>query len=95
MFKKRTFIIASLLLVVAVSSSAYININRKPKEKPEKICHDIGGTWRLFSDSCANNCPIGNSIGPRRCSYAITYGCDCGTSKCWDTRARKCVDAKK
>lgn len=45
-------------------------------------CHVEGGTWRTFSNGCVDFCGAGPA-----CSAAMTPGCDCGPSKCWNGTA--------
>ncbi|PIS08789.1 hypothetical protein COT75_04885 [Candidatus Beckwithbacteria bacterium CG10_big_fil_rev_8_21_14_0_10_34_10] len=56
---------------------------------PEEVCIAEGGTWRMMSNSCLDSCYYAADPS-QNCSSAMTYGCDCGSSKCWD--GSTCVD---
>ena len=54
-----------------------------PPSQEMTLCNMTGGTWRLFGNSCVDNCSNFNSPAPQ-CFLAATFGCDCGVSRCWD-----------
>ncbi|MCE3254930.1 MAG: hypothetical protein K0R25_424 [Rickettsiaceae bacterium] len=45
-------------------------------------CEKTKGIWKLFGNSCADNCDSKFDIS--YCISVSTYHCECGTSKCWD-----------
>jgi len=42
-------------------------------------CETGGGEWRLFNNGCVDSC----GSKPRICTQAVTWGCDCGATKCY------------
>ena len=46
-------------------------------------CMNAGGTWKTFSNGCADSCDYARNRRRVACTQAITEGCDCGTDKCW------------
>ena len=50
-----------------------------PMSNPELDCTESGGKWRMFSDTCADNCDQTIS-----CEKERVYSCDCGNQACWD-----------
>lgn len=54
-------------------------------------CKDNGGTWRTFSNGCADTCYKVQQKNPM-CPMAFRDSCDCGKDKCWDTGSLECVD---
>jgi len=55
----------------------------------QQSCSDAGGTWQFFSNSCVDGCTLVLNPGAT-CLQAITPGCNCGASQCWD--GDTCVD---
>ncbi len=51
-----------------------------------KSCLKTGGSWRQFSNSCANNCSE-NKFNV--CSQILIFACDCGVDSCWNES--KCI----
>lgn len=56
------------------------------------ICLEQEGNWRKFSNGCVDSCNS-NFDEFAICTQAITYGCDCGPSRCWQNN--KCVDKEE
>lgn len=52
-------------------------------------CTNSGGTWRQFSNGCADFCgtktPDGRPNPDIACTQALTDSCDCGAGACWDS----------
>ena len=55
----------------------------------ETACQDEGGTWKEFTNGCVDSCELArqDSDNPIMCTEAITMGCDCGESECWNGEA--------
>lgn len=49
---------------------------------PQTVCKDSGGLWRQFNNGCVDSCS--NVDGSMLCTQAFTFGCDCGSDKCWN-----------
>ncbi|MBI5803663.1 hypothetical protein HY450_00295 [Candidatus Pacearchaeota archaeon] len=49
----------------------------------EEICLSSGGSWRQFTNSCVDYCPLTENEEVV-CAQAITEGCDCGEDMCWN-----------
>lgn len=45
-----------------------------------KACTSSGGTWKVFTNLCADNC---GTSATSMCGQALTDSCDCA-AKCWD-----------
>ena len=50
----------------------------------QQLCTQSGGTWREFSDGCADSCEKAANPGGVMCTMAFTMGCDCGVAQCWN-----------
>lgn len=67
-------------------------INTNPVvDTQEQICVASGGTWREFSNGCADSCAAQNDTSTY-CTQAFTYGCDCGAAQCWDDETSDCTN---
>lgn len=55
------------------------------------VCESSKGIWREFGNACVDGC-TSKLDQFAVCSAAITYGCDCGTGRCWD--GDSCVSLK-
>ena len=53
-----------------------------PSPSLEQACEDSGGVWKVFNNSCADNCPYLSSHST--CERMRIYSCDCGDNACWD-----------
>ena len=60
------------------------NLENKP------VCEASRGNWRLFTNSCADNCSSKFDI--EVCTRDNFYSCDCGEKRCFD--GTKCVKEK-
>jgi len=83
-----------LLLGIALASCA--TPEKKEASAPEPVpktasaaCQQAGGKWRSFGNSCVDSCSYARAKGTMMCAQALTDGCDCGSSKCWD--GKNCV----
>ncbi|MEK6876319.1 MAG: hypothetical protein AABX63_02830, partial [Nanoarchaeota archaeon] len=60
----------------------------KPQElSDEQICISVGGSWLYFSNTCVDSCTKARSKEPVLCGQAFTWGCECGSSKCWNGKS--------
>lgn len=55
-----------------------------------ETCEANKGIWRQFGNGCAGNCEA-KFERFKVCTMAITFACDCGSDKCWDSDTQKCV----
>jgi hypothetical protein len=46
-------------------------------------CMNAGGTWKTFSNGCADYCEFARNSANIACTQVITESCDCGINKCW------------
>ena len=62
-----------------------------PKDDPKKqFCENNGAIYKQFNNGCADSC--GSKIARIPiCSQNITWDCDCGASKCWDSKNKTCI----
>lgn len=56
----------------------------------QSACTAAGGTWQTFPNSCVDSCEKAANPDDIMCLQALTEGCNCGKSQCWD--GRTCVD---
>ncbi|MFZ2454893.1 MAG: hypothetical protein WAX07_00220 [Candidatus Altiarchaeia archaeon] len=40
-----------------------------------------GGMWSYLPSGCVDSCLEGEYLG---CTAVMTWGCDCGSQKCWN-----------
>ena len=52
------------------------------------ICEENQGIWREFGNSCVNNC-LAKFDKYEICAKTLTFGCDCGPTRCW--YENKCI----
>lgn len=50
----------------------------------QQRCFESGGTWREFTNGCADSCEYAADPGGVACTTVITASCDCGTLQCWN-----------
>ena len=56
----------------------------------EQACTTANGEWIEFPNGCADICGTkGEGI---MCTLVLTYSCDCGEGKCWNTETKTCVN---
>ncbi|MES2676967.1 MAG: hypothetical protein V4612_01460 [Pseudomonadota bacterium] len=68
-------------------------ILRKNAEQ-KAICEKQNGTWKEFRNGCADNC--GSKVAKiAMCTMSLTFGCQCGGSKCWDNSKNICVEIEE
>lgn len=66
-------------------------INEKCVALSEKdVCQQEGGEWRVFRNGCVDSCQYNRNKGDVMCTQALTYGCDCGEGKCWNSEEKVC-----
>lgn len=74
----KTLIIFFGLLI----NNVYANIQRPTTFDERQNCEKSNGMWRDFGNSCAGSCE--SKLDKFAvCSYAITFGCDCGENRCY------------
>jgi len=61
-----------------------INESKPQVLSAEQICIEMGGGWFYFPNTCIDSCTKSRSKEPVLCGQAFTWGCECGTSKCWN-----------
>jgi hypothetical protein len=71
---------AVILLIGYISQHIYLSKN-DIDDISFNNCENSGGTWRLFSNTCADYCWFGKKS---KCGTTMTYSCDCGINMCWD-----------
>jgi hypothetical protein len=78
--KKKFFLIAIFSLLV---DQSYADIGRKTSFDNRGQCEQNKGVWREFGNGCVDECFAKfDEFGV--CTYARTFGCDCGKGKCWN-----------
>lgn len=86
---------AALVLFLLFSLDALSQFTRSTTFDDRGICEENKGVWREFGNGCVDEC---NSKFDQFtvCTYAITFGCDCGKGKCWNDKSCVAVtDYKK
>lgn len=48
--------------------------------------------WKLFSNGCADSCSRYNQKEVVMCTMALTYSCECGEKRCFNSQSKKCQD---
>ncbi len=72
-----------------------IKINSKTKNingTKKQLCKQQNGIWKEFKNGCVDNCD--SKIAASMCTTALTFGCECGKSRCWDHAQNFCVEIK-
>jgi len=59
--------------------------------KEQKACTESRGKWLLLPDTCVDRCKKPDE--KRYCAQVLTWGCDCGSGRCWDDTT--CRDEEK
>lgn len=76
--------------VTSVAGANY-TITASNEVTEEQACVNASGTWKQFNNGCVDSCAY--ALDPQmNCTQAITNGCDCGGSRCWDSANRVCVN---
>lgn len=81
------------LLIYDISSNCICKNNKcelTPKELNKERCNKSGGTWYYFGDGCVDSCEKARASEPITCTAALTWGCECGPDKCWNSTTNKC-----
>lgn len=78
-----TFVIFLLTVVNTFANNRPTTFDDRP------ACEKSQGVWREFGNGCVDNCI--KKIDPYNivCTSALTYGCECGKNRCWNSE--KCV----
>ncbi|MEK6828064.1 MAG: DNA/RNA non-specific endonuclease, partial [Nanoarchaeota archaeon] len=63
--------------------------NKSQFQEPsvEEVCINAGGSWSYFPNTCVDSCAKARSKEPVLCGQAFTWGCECGSSKCWNDKS--------
>ncbi len=81
--KKYFFPIIFLLIFLFFFNQAQASIERKTSFDNRNQCEENKGVWREFGNGCVDECYAKfDEFGV--CTYARTFGCDCGKGKCWN-----------
>jgi len=72
-------------LIVADPEIAKVDIKKK------QLCEQNSGVWKEFRNGCADNCSSQVSK-LSMCTSVITFGCECGETKCWDGNKNSCTE---
>ncbi len=60
-------------------------------EQKKQVCDMQKGVWKQFKNGCVDNC--NNKMSTiSMCTSALTFGCECGETKCWDDTKSVCVE---
>ena len=80
---------------IAAAPSAIIDPEVARKNAEQKaICETQKGQWKEFPNGCVGNC--GSKIAKiAMCTMSITFGCECGGSKCWDGSKNICIELEE
>lgn len=84
-----TKIIKTLILIFGlIVNNVYADILRPTTFDERPNCEKSNGMWRDFGNSCVGKCE--SKLDKFAvCSYAITFGCDCGANRCY--HEDKCI----
>lgn len=78
----RILIYVFLLLNLLFGNSSFAQNFRSTTFDQRTICEKDQGVWREFGNGCVDSCRSKfNKF--TMCTSALTYGCDCGTNRCW------------
>lgn len=78
--KNNLFLIIMLLIIF--NNRANADFGRKTTFDNRQKCEQNKGVWREFGNGCVDECFAKfDEFGV--CTYARTFGCDCGRGKCW------------
>lgn len=79
-----------LTLIFAVVCTLKIANSREIYVDNKALCERTKGVWRLYNNSCADNCA--SKFGTPLCTSYPAFTCDCGEKRCWD--GGKCIADK-
>jgi hypothetical protein len=71
------------LIFIFFATEALAQSFRETSFDERPMCERQNGVWRSFGDGCADSCEA-KLDSFMVCTQAITSGCDCGGSKCWN-----------
>ncbi len=77
---KNTFFLCCFF-VFFLNKNSFAEIVRITTFGDRTACEKSRGSWRDFGNSCVDKC-IYKFDKYAVCSYAITFGCDCGNNRC-------------
>lgn len=78
----KTYLVAMFFLIFFLVN-ALAGIDRKTTFDNRPICESNKGVWREYGNGCVDEC-FAKFDELAVCTYARTFGCDCGKGKCWD-----------
>ena len=78
-FKNTVFLCG--FLFIFLNKNAFADIVRSTTFDDRLSCEKSRGSWRDFGNSCVDKCAF-KFDKYAVCSYAITFGCDCGKNRC-------------
>lgn len=76
---------------VAVAANTPPAIVDPEAEKKKQLCEQKKGVWKEFKNGCVDSCSSKVST-MSMCTSALTFGCECGETKCWDVAQNSCVE---
>jgi hypothetical protein len=72
-----------VIFLLIFSKESHGDIGRKTSFDNRQQCELNQGVWREFGNGCVDECYAKfDEFGV--CTYARTFGCDCGRGKCWN-----------
>ena len=85
----------AIIFLISFALNAQGGIDRKTSFDDRPICENNKGVWREFGNGCVDEC-FAKFDELAVCTYARTFGCDCGKGKCWDgDKCTAVLDYKK
>lgn len=79
-----------LLITILFSIITHNSFARNAWVDNKEVCEKSRGSWRLFGNSCADNCD--SQVDITVCTVNSFYSCGCGEERCWDKN--RCVSLK-
>lgn len=76
-------LITLLLIELIVIGGCSYNSQSGPVTEEEK-CIEVGGSWRTFSNGCADSCEYDRDKENIFCTQAFIDSCECGVGRCWN-----------
>jgi hypothetical protein len=88
------FVATLSFLFFAFSSNSFSQSIRSTSFDDRSACESSKGVWRQFGNGCVDECR------PKLdqfyiCTGAITNGCECGKSRCWDGESCTSIESYK
>jgi len=88
-------LIIILLFISACDYKAYTENDKLAKKydefhsypkQTEELCKSGGAEWKQFGSGCHDECIYArwDSKEPIECTDALSFGCDCGPTACWN-----------